>query len=203
MRLRNARARNALSFTAKTQRLLLVRYSTPATDENAGTCDQRDLWWSDFRFGRKDTALLRRYSRVTRGRTPGLQSGAREATLFPTEVKPLHEITIALSLLESIESTAAEQGIERVNAVHVRVGALSGVVRDALLFSWDVATARTIAEGSQLVVEEVPLVVFCERCEAERSPHSGTGLLCPACGTPSPNILRGREMQLVSMEVPA
>jgi hydrogenase nickel incorporation protein HypA/HybF len=132
-----------------------------------------------------------------------LQSGSREATLFPTEVKPLHEITIALSLLESIESTAAEQGIERVNAVHVRVGALSGVVRDALLFSWDVATARTIAEGSQLVVEEVPLVVFCERCEAERSPHSGTGLLCPACGTPSPNILRGREMQLVSMEVPA
>jgi hydrogenase nickel incorporation protein HypA/HybF len=146
---------------------------------------------------------ISRYSHVTRGRAPGLQSGAREATLFPTEVKPLHEITVALSLLESIESTAAEQGIERVNAVHVRVGALSGVVRDALLFSWDVATARTIAEGSQLVVEEVPLVVFCERCEAERSPHSGTGLLCPACGTPSPNILRGREMQLVSMEVPA
>jgi hydrogenase nickel incorporation protein HypA/HybF len=115
----------------------------------------------------------------------------------------LHEITVALSLLESIESTAAEQGIERVNAVHVRVGALSGIVRDALLFSWDVATARTIAEGSQLLVEEVPLVVFCERCEAERAPHSGTGLLCPACGTPSPHILRGREMQLVSMEVPA
>jgi hydrogenase nickel incorporation protein HypA/HybF len=132
-----------------------------------------------------------------------LQSGAGEATLFPTEVEPLHEITVALSLLESIESTAAEQGIERVNAVHIRVGALSGVVRDALLFSWDVATARTIAEGSQLVVEEVPLVVFCERCEAERAPHSGTGLLCPTCGTPSPHILRGREMQLVSMEVPA
>jgi hydrogenase nickel incorporation protein HypA/HybF len=132
-----------------------------------------------------------------------LQSGAREATLFPTEVKPLHEITVALSLLESIESTAAEQGIERVNAVHVRVGALSGIVRDALLFSWDVATASTIAEGSRLVVEEIPLVVFCEHCEAEQAPHSGTGLLCPACGTPSPHILRGREMQLVSMEVPA
>jgi hydrogenase nickel incorporation protein HypA/HybF len=151
----------------------------------------------------RDYEVMARYSRVTRGRAPGLQSRPREATLVPTEVEPLHEITVALSLLESIESTAAEQGIERVNAVHVRVGALSGIVRDALLFSWDVATARTIAEGSQLLVEEVPLVVFCERCEAERAPHSGTGLLCPACGTPSPHIVRGREMQLVSMEVPA
>ncbi|MGA2759907.1 MAG: hydrogenase maturation nickel metallochaperone HypA [Candidatus Cybelea sp.] len=115
----------------------------------------------------------------------------------------MHEITIALSLLESIESTASVQGIERVNAVHVRVGALSGVVRDALLFSWDVATARTIAEGSRLVVEEIPLVIFCEFCESEQAPHPGTGLLCPACGTPSPRIVRGREMQLVSMEVPA
>ena len=90
-----------------------------------------------------------------------------------------------------------------MNAVHVRVGALSGIVRDALLFSWDVATARTIAEGSRLWWRRFRWWYFCERCEAERAPHSGTGLLCPACGTPSPHIVRGREMQLVSMEVPA
>ena len=64
--------------------------------------------------------------------------------------------------------------------MHVRVGALSGIVRDALLFSWDVATAETIAEGSDSCIEEVPLVVFCERCEAERAPRPVSGLLCPA-----------------------
>jgi hydrogenase nickel incorporation protein HypA/HybF len=115
----------------------------------------------------------------------------------------LHEITVALSLIEGIEETARTQGIERVTTVHVRIGALSGIVRDALLFSWDVATVQTVAEGSRLCIEEVPLVVFCERCENERSPRAGTGLLCPTCGTPSPRIVRGREMQLVSMEVPA
>ncbi|HTA54604.1 MAG TPA: hydrogenase maturation nickel metallochaperone HypA, partial [Candidatus Acidoferrales bacterium] len=60
----------------------------------------------------------------------------------------MHEITVALSLLEGVQTTAAEQGIERVSAVHVRLGALTGVVRDALLFSWDVATSQTVAEGS-------------------------------------------------------
>lgn len=120
-----------------------------------------------------------------------------------TGLTALHEITVALSLLDGVQATALEQGIEHVSAVHIRVGALSGVVRDALLFSWDVATAETIAEGSQLRIEEIPLAVFCERCEDERSPLPGSGLLCPDCGTPSPRIVRGREMQLVAMEVPA
>ena len=115
----------------------------------------------------------------------------------------VHEITVALSLLEGVQETALAQGIERVNVVHVRVGALSGVVRDALLFSWDVATAETVAEGSQLCIEEIPLVVLCAKCDGERAPRPGTGLLCPDCGTPSPHIVHGREMQLVAMEVPA
>jgi hydrogenase nickel incorporation protein HypA/HybF len=114
----------------------------------------------------------------------------------------MHEISVALSLLEGVQSTADEQGIDRVCAVHVRVGALSGIVRDALIFSWDVVTAETICEGSELRVEEVPLVIFCERCGGERSPRPGSGLLCPECETVSPRVVSGREMQLVAMEVP-
>jgi hydrogenase nickel incorporation protein HypA/HybF len=114
----------------------------------------------------------------------------------------MHEITVALGVLEGVETTAKSKGIERVSAVHVRIGALSGIVRDALLFSWDVATERTIAEGSTLVIEEIPLVVFCEYCEQERAPVPGTGLLCPECAATCPSIVRGREMQLVAMEVP-
>ncbi len=110
---------------------------------------------------------------------------------------------MALSLLEGVEAAARGEGVDRVTVVHVRLGALSGVVRDALLFSWDVATEGTVAAGSTLDIEDVPLVIFCAFCEDERSPIPGTGLVCPDCGNPSPRIVRGREMQLVSMEVPA
>ncbi len=115
----------------------------------------------------------------------------------------MHEITVALSVLEGVAETAQEQGIDRISVVHVRIGALSGIVRDALLFSWDVATAETVAAGSELRIEEIPLVVFCEYCEGERAPAPGAGLLCPECGNAAPRIVRGREMQLVAIEVPA
>jgi hydrogenase nickel incorporation protein HypA/HybF len=115
----------------------------------------------------------------------------------------VHEVTVALSLLEGVEAAARGEGVDRVTVVHVRLGALSGVVRDALLFSWDVATEGTVAAGSTLDIEDVPLVIFCAFCEDERAPIPGTGLVCPDCGNCSPRIVRGREMQLVSMEVPA
>ncbi len=114
----------------------------------------------------------------------------------------VHELSVALGLLEGVEETAARQGIERIAAIHVRVGALSGIAPDALLFSWELATEDSIAAGSALRIETVPLAVFCERCAAEREPRAATGLICPDCGSACATIVRGRELQLVAMEVP-
>ena len=114
----------------------------------------------------------------------------------------MHELSVALSLLEGVSEAAARQGIERVFAVRVRVGALSGIACDALRFSWDLAAAETVAAGSELKIEVVPLVVFCEQCRTEQAPSPGSGLLCPRCNTAARDIVRGRELELVAMEVP-
>lgn len=114
----------------------------------------------------------------------------------------MHELSVALSLLEAVQETAARDGIDKVLAVHLRVGALSGIAPEALKFSWELATAGTVAAHSALRIEDVPLAVFCEHCAAERAPRSNGGLVCPACGSTCPTIVRGRELQLVAMEVP-
>jgi hydrogenase nickel incorporation protein HypA/HybF len=114
----------------------------------------------------------------------------------------VHELSVALNLLEGVQESALRDGIERILAVHVRVGALSGIAPDALRFSWELATAGTVAADSALRIEDVPLVVYCERCAAERAPRPSSGLTCPSCGSACPTILRGRELQLVAMEVP-
>ena len=114
----------------------------------------------------------------------------------------MHELSVALNLLEGVQERATRDGIERILAVHVRVGALSGIAPDALKFSWELATAGTVAADSTLRIEDVPLVVFCERCATERAPRAATGLVCPSCGSACPTIVRGRELQLVAMEVP-
>jgi hydrogenase nickel incorporation protein HypA/HybF len=115
----------------------------------------------------------------------------------------VHELSVALSLLEGVVERAESEGIERVTGVNVRVGAFSGIARDALLFSWDLATADTIAAGSALRIEDVALVVFCERCRAQSEPLPDTGFACRACGMPATQIVSGRELQVVGMEVPA
>ncbi|HEY6234211.1 MAG TPA: hydrogenase maturation nickel metallochaperone HypA [Candidatus Elarobacter sp.] len=114
----------------------------------------------------------------------------------------MHELSVALNLLEGVQQTATRDGIDRILAVHVRIGALSGIAPDALRFSWELATAGTVAADSALRIEDVPLIVFCENCAAERAPRAASGLVCPSCGSACPNIVRGRELQLVAMEVP-
>jgi hydrogenase nickel incorporation protein HypA/HybF len=115
----------------------------------------------------------------------------------------MHELSVAMSLIEGIHETAVRDGFDRVTAVHLRIGALSGIAPDALRFSWELATAGTLAADSALHIEDVPLVVYCERCARERTPRSATGLVCPDCGSACPTIVRGRELQLVAVEVPA
>jgi hydrogenase nickel incorporation protein HypA/HybF len=48
----------------------------------------------------------------------------------------MHELGIAVDIAELAAEEAARAGAWKVEAVHVRVGALSGVVKDSLLFAW-------------------------------------------------------------------
>ena len=44
----------------------------------------------------------------------------------------MHELSIALSIVEGVEAEAKARGIPRVVAVHLKHGPLSGVVKEAL-----------------------------------------------------------------------
>lgn len=112
----------------------------------------------------------------------------------------MHELSIAYNLVETATQAAKKAGVTQVNLVHLRLGALSGVVKDALLFGYEIATEGTMLAGSRLVIEELPVIVFCPQCQQNR-PLAGVQLLCcPDCGTPTPHIVQGKELQLVSLE---
>ena len=112
----------------------------------------------------------------------------------------MHELSIALSLVDLAQEEAERHG-GRVSAVHVRLGALSGVVKEALLSSYEMACAETPLEGSTLVIEEVPVVVFCPECRALRTLSRLQAFACAECGTPAPDIRQGKELELVALEV--
>ena len=112
----------------------------------------------------------------------------------------MHELSIAMSIVEMAEKEARNRGVQ-VYAVHLRLGALSGVVKEALLFSYDLACEGTALEGSQLVIDEVPTVVYCPVCDAERKLASIQRFCCSVCDTPTPDVVQGKELEVVALEI--
>jgi hydrogenase nickel incorporation protein HypA/HybF len=113
----------------------------------------------------------------------------------------MHELSIAMSMIDIASEEAAAVGGGRVMALHLKLGPLSGVIKDALLFSYDVAASGTALEGSSLVIEEVPVVVFCRSCNQQRTIETIQHLGCPLCGELAPEVVSGRELQIVAMEI--
>jgi hydrogenase nickel incorporation protein HypA/HybF len=67
----------------------------------------------------------------------------------------MHELSIALSIVEGVTEEAGQHGGGAVQAVHLRLGRLSGIVAEALLFAYEVACQGTALQGSELRIEEV------------------------------------------------
>jgi hydrogenase nickel incorporation protein HypA/HybF len=112
----------------------------------------------------------------------------------------MHELSIALSIVELAEEEAARRGVS-IEAVHLRLGALAGVVKDALLFCYEMACENTSLQGSRLEVEDVAVVIFCPTCSAERPLGSIQLFCCPECGTPAAEVVHGKELEVVALEV--
>ncbi|WP_410534909.1 hydrogenase maturation nickel metallochaperone HypA [Streptomyces sp. KL2] len=79
----------------------------------------------------------------------------------------MHELSIAAAVVESAQDTARRPGASSVEAVRLRMGELSGVVADALRFSFEVVTEGTALAGAELVVEDVPARARCTACALE------------------------------------
>ena len=96
----------------------------------------------------------------------------------------MHELSLTHDLVEIASDAARQANVQRVDVVHLKVGALAGVVTDSLLFCYDLATRGTPLEGSRLEIHPVPLVVKCERCPAKQQGNGDRSktLSAPRCG---------------------
>jgi hydrogenase nickel incorporation protein HypA/HybF len=125
----------------------------------------------------------------------------------PKQDSTLHELSIAENLL-SIALDALREGTDKdplphvcVEEVHLKLGVLAGVEKDALLFCYGIVTEGTPLAGSRLVIQEVAVSIFCATCKAEQELPGIQSFLCPVCSQPSSDVRQGREMELVSIQL--
>ncbi len=112
----------------------------------------------------------------------------------------MHELSIAMSIIEMAQEEAERRQVE-IDAVHLELGMLSGVVKEALLFSYEIACDGTPLQGSRLVVKEIPIEVYCPACDKQQTLSSMQWFCCPECGTPASEVIHGKELAITALEI--
>ncbi len=121
----------------------------------------------------------------------------------------MHELSIASAILDAVREEAEKHPGARIAKVGVRVGALSGVVPDALSFGFECLVQGTDLEPLALVIESTPRRQRCSDCDLTfEVPDSGSqmaefgpSLACPRCGRAETQLAGGEELDLVYVEL--
>ena len=98
-----------------------------------------------------------------------------------------------------VEAVCEHAAGRRVHSVRVEVGALCAVVPDSMQFCFDLATEGTVADGARLDLDVRPGSARCRTCGREFVLRDLI-LLCP-CGSADVEVLAGRDLRILSMEV--
>jgi hydrogenase nickel incorporation protein HypA/HybF len=99
------------------------------------------------------------------------------------------------------QEEAEGRGGVQVCAIYLKLGALSGVVKEALLSSYEMACYDTSLQGSELIIEEIPILVLCPHCHSPRPVSSLQLFCCAECGTASSEVVQGKELEVVALEI--
>lgn len=108
----------------------------------------------------------------------------------------MHELAIAQGIVE-LASEAADG--KRVTSVNVEIGSASGVLAEAVAFSFELVAEGTCVRGAALNILEIPASARCEVCGEEFSITS-TPAIC-VCGSFRHKLLRGGELLVRSIEL--
>lgn len=112
----------------------------------------------------------------------------------------MHELALCQAMMSQVETIARTHRASRVTSITLGVGPLAGVEVQLLHHAYPIASAGTIAEDAELVIEETPIRVHCDRCN-EDSDALVNRLVCSRCGDWRTELVSGDELLLVSVEL--
>ncbi len=113
----------------------------------------------------------------------------------------MHEMGIATQVAEiAVASIPPDMKDARVERVNLKVGKLAAVIPENLRFCFEVITRDTQLSGVDLHIEEVPVRALCKDCGHEWT-IDGPAFTCTRCKSGAIDLLSGRELDIVSIEI--
>ena len=107
----------------------------------------------------------------------------------------MHEMSLAEGILQIVEDHARSGAFQRVTAVVLEIGQLSGVEVEALRFAFDAVTRGSVAENATLQIIDVAGSGWCLGC-SQAVPVTQLYDACPLCGAYQIQVTGGSDMRV-------
>ena len=112
----------------------------------------------------------------------------------------MHELSLTQSIVDLATENAHREKAVTICSISVEIGALSGVIAEAMEFAFDVCSKGTLAEGAKLKIRHIPGRGRCLECHEESEIDTLT-YTCPNCGKLALETIQGQEMKFTEMEI--
>lgn len=113
----------------------------------------------------------------------------------------MHELSIAGTIIETVEQEMVKRGITRLAAIGLKIGRMTDVDAESLKFGFEVIAKETLLAGTALVIEHVPVIARCTACGADFKVPD-LFFVCPSCHATSVDIIHGQELDIAYLEIP-
>ncbi|KSV58575.1 hydrogenase maturation nickel metallochaperone HypA [Acetivibrio ethanolgignens] len=113
----------------------------------------------------------------------------------------MHELGVVFHVIKTVEGLAAENQLTEVKSVTLEIGEVSTVIEEYLrkCWKWSVEKKSEILKDTELIVERIPAITFCEDCEKNYRTVE-FGKTCPHCGSINTYLLQGNEFTIKEIE---
>ncbi|MGQ3686090.1 MAG: hydrogenase maturation nickel metallochaperone HypA/HybF [Candidatus Loosdrechtia sp.] len=108
-------------------------------------------------------------------------------------------MSITMSMMDIVKYHMVENGVKQLKKLKIRIGKLTAIEPESLIFCFEVYTRNTSMEGAILEIENTPLIGRCNNCRKEfyREEYFSN---CPVCNSEVVENISGRELDIISIE---
>lgn len=111
----------------------------------------------------------------------------------------MHELSIAQEIINIVDQYVPDQK-SSVSSVYIKIGKLSNVIVDSLVFCFDAIKSESDYENAKLVVDEIPMRLRCKDCCSESDITNYTAY-CPNCRGSNTELISGNELNVTEIEI--
>ena len=113
----------------------------------------------------------------------------------------MHELSYIIDIVNTVNEEIENSKIKQVKKIIVDVGEMSGVVPYYLHKYYPEAVKGTQLQDAELETNLIEVEIECEGCGNKYHPDKENRYRCPVCQERKGKLLRGKGIQIRSLEV--